>query len=185
MLQLTKQNLNANLLTHLANHPLTQSLKFNSLYSVGRVLPVLSIIWITENGGNIEKLTINLENQVRAILKRGKLSGTDNTRTPLVMIDPTRCAFVLELEPKNEEIGLLGIDDRKESSTDLASQLIKFREHLDRQFDYFTRQMQTGKRYVLPNSFNWYHACFALESFDWNDDKTRNLINPDWQFSEK
>jgi hypothetical protein len=130
---------------------------------------VFSIIWVG-NGNNNDKITSNLENQVRAILKRGKLSGTDNIRTPLLMIDPTRCAFVLELDSTNENDTI---------------QLTKFKEHLERQFDYFTRQMQTGKRYVLPTSFNWYHACFALEAFDFNDDKIKNLINPDWQFSEK
>lgn len=56
---------------------------------------------------------------------------------------------------------------------------------MERQFEYFSRQMLSGKRYILPTSYNWYHACFALETFDWNEEKARSLINPDWQFSEK
>jgi hypothetical protein len=183
-LQLTKQTMNQSILNHLSTHPLTHSLKFNSLYSVGRVLPVFNIIWVGIRN-NIEKVSANLEIQVRAILKRAKLSGTDNTRTPLVMIDPTRCVFILDLEEQPEPMGLLGLENiTRDKTSPESTQLVKFKEHIARQFDYFSRQMQTGKRYVLPSSFNWYHACFALESFDWNDEKIRSFINPDWQFSE-
>ncbi|KAL0490440.1 hypothetical protein AKO1_009531 [Acrasis kona] len=190
-LQLSKQTINAPLLAHLSTHPTTHNLKLNSLYSVGRVLPVLSILWVgMPADANLERLSSNMENQVRTILKKSKLSGTDNTRVPLVMIDPTRCVFVLEYQSEevNPTTTLLGSQSDQAPTTpstnESSTYLIKFREHMARQYEYLYRQMSTGKRYVLPSLFNWYHACFALESFDWSDEKVRNLINPDWQFSE-
>jgi hypothetical protein len=43
--------------------------------------------------------------------------------------------------------------------------LDKIRDFLERQYDYFAKQMKSSKRYMLPSSFNWYHASFAFEEY--------------------
>ena len=252
ILQLAKQHANSALLSHLGSSIFTNDLKFSPLYSPGRVLPVVAFLFFQkrtewnaiknqvsdmDNRGILDQMQKALESQVRAILKKGRFAGTDNTRNPLLMVDPSKCAFVV-VEPESQY-------GSKEFMTDFTSMMFSFstieeqhtvsshpqkvfyaramnsstkkptypqimqdtmynmedvRDFLKKQYDYFKKQMHSGKRYVLPSSFNWYHATFAFEEFmcvkasgskreeilriDMELEKVKPFINPDWQFSE-
>ncbi|EFC39062.1 predicted protein [Naegleria gruberi] len=225
-----------------------------SLYSPGRVLPVISFIFVQERENwnkmaslcEQQKLNVDdeldeymlnrmqngVENQVRNhILKKGKFSGVDSIKTPLFMMDPNTCTFVI-VEPEDSEISpfgtkvslehsrkaLFSLSDISDSEA-LQKSSINSRAHhkskkpsdsaqsretyigvnkiagfIQKQLDYFTKQMQAGKRFILPTSLNWYQATFAFEElFSLNNeelqkilvDKTKDIIHPNFSFSDK
>ncbi|KAL9645226.1 hypothetical protein ABK040_002427 [Willaertia magna] len=236
----------------------------SSLYSPGRVLPVISFIFVHEriqfnrmvetcqkqnqnksiediNEYLLNRLQSSLENQVRnQILRKGKFSGIDNTKTPLFMLDPQTCTFVI-VEPQDvneaasfnkrkelnqtrnvlfslSKMNLNNNDQQQDSNSiyypkatsspfkkpsneikklsDEASYLFisKVSSFIQKQHEYFLKQMQVGKRFILPYSLHWYQATFAFEelfSLDNQElqkallEKSKEAIHPNLSFSEK
>nr|CAG4719286.1 unnamed protein product [Naegleria fowleri] len=220
----------------------------SSLYSPGRVLPVISFIFVQEKSQwdkmvlecqnkkessfedvgeyMINRMQTSLENQVRNhILKKGKFSGTDMIKTPLFMLDPQTCTFVIVDKEASETssfstkvsldqsrkvlFSLSEVSDIETKKTKTASNkpkkqhdsqsesyigTIKIVNFIQKQIDYFIKQMQAGKRFILPTSLNWYQATFAFEElFSLNNDelqkvlveKTKDIIHPTFFFSDK
>eukprot|EP00761_Pharyngomonas_kirbyi_P003911 gb/GECH01003915.1/.p1 GENE.gb/GECH01003915.1/~~gb/GECH01003915.1/.p1 ORF type:complete len:963 (+),score=252.86 gb/GECH01003915.1/:1-2889(+) len=234
-LQLLKQSHNERFLSYLDSSQHTSNMKLSSLYSPGRVLPVISFVFQHPNveslGQNVpsvlEKLNQmeqSLESQTRLLLRKSKFAGTDATRTPLFMLDPMKCVFIMGKNTIDEtgqdplvsflQSSLTQIAHNNSSppptsspslspsssSSSLSSSsepilgMHSMREFLHRQYEYFKRQMQSGKRYTLPTSYNWFHACWAFEDLMLGRDRrhqlndfyfnAKTLLNPDWQFSE-
>ncbi|KAG2374917.1 hypothetical protein C9374_010291 [Naegleria lovaniensis] len=221
----------------------------SSLYSPGRVLPVISFIFVQEKSQwdkmileyqnrkentfedvgeyMINRMQTSIENQVRNhILKKGKFSGTDVIKTPLFMLDPQTCTFVIVNKEASESSSFstkVSLDQARKALFSLSelseietkktnkpasnkskkqqdsqsesyvgvSKVVNF---IQKQIDYFIKQMQAGKRFILPTSLNWYQATFAFEElFSLNNDdlqkvlveKTKDIIHPNFFFSDK
>eukprot|EP01012_Entosiphon_sulcatum_P023737 TRINITY_DN28848_c0_g1_i3.p1 TRINITY_DN28848_c0_g1~~TRINITY_DN28848_c0_g1_i3.p1 ORF type:complete len:719 (-),score=111.62 TRINITY_DN28848_c0_g1_i3:263-2419(-) len=175
-LQLAKQQLNASLHTlgpQLSIH--VPALFSSSLYFPGRVLPVLSFIFVVPHGTtNHHRLQQSLEGQIRAVLRKAKLAGSEGPRTPIFMIDPQRMVFVLGHQTPNlgndfiqSFVDLLNEPQAKATSPlldEAGTRLIG--EYITRQFLFFKRQMANiGHKYELPSLSVWEQLSGFLEQF--------------------
>jgi len=234
------ENSTMNMITTILGSPV-----MSSLYSPGRVLPVISFIFVQKrnqwnkvqsmceqqhlnqnedsNEYMLNRMQNGVENQVRNhILKKGKLSGVDSNKTPLFMLDPQTCTFVIvepeeasEPSPYSTKVSLEqsrraifslsdsgDVDNQKlrtlkpKKPSDKSGYLgvSKVFAFIQKQLDYFLKQMQTGKRFILPTSLNWYQATFAFEElFSLNNEelqkvlveKCKDIIHPNFSFSDK
>eukprot|EP00755_Sulcionema_specki_P028087 Sspe_Gene.89124::Locus_60976_Transcript_1_1_Confidence_1.000_Length_2330::g.89124::m.89124 len=104
-----------------------------SQFSPGRILPVAAFMWGAHGGKATQKTEQSLELQLRCFLRHTRLLGSaaerDGPDAPIVTLDPHRCAFVEE------------------------GSLVEF---LERQYQYFHRQMAGGgQRYAIPSLAMW------------------------------
>ncbi len=185
ILQVAKQNTNQLFLNYLTQSHWSHESQLTSLYSPGRILPVVSFLFTVKKDefellkskyktwddySMLEKLHYSLENQVRMILKKGKFTGIDSSKAPLIMLDPASCVLVAvertqETDPfeqfKKVFTSVLHCTDEmliqshvagKAVSLDVKNALESVKpihDFIDRQFDYFSKQMQSGKKYTV------------------------------------
>ena len=146
-----------------------------SQFSPGRLLPIVVFIFQPKSGfflkpwnGNKLKprekrnyqLEQSLSSHIRQFLRSTKLLGTasdrDGPETPILMLDPVRCCFVVD----------------KYDPSCLDNNIKQVHDFIGRQAQYILRQMvHCGKRYELPTVSAWCRESSVLDSIIRLDNK--------------
>ncbi|KAJ9466627.1 Protein SMG8 [Diplonema papillatum] len=137
-----------------------------SQFSPGRVLPIAAFVflkrgaaghpahraWVAEN---------TLEQQLRLFLRATKLLGSASDRdgpdTPILVLDPTKCAFVLN--------NVRYESPEAEAAGEAHRQVDALKDFIWRQSQYILRQMASGgKRYELPSTEAWLREASVMDA---------------------
>jgi hypothetical protein len=104
------------------------------------------------------------------------------------MLDPQKCCFFVE-KKKKSEISFFKRNQKENSEIENNERFNSIEKFILKQVDYFTKQMKSQKKYQLPNSYTFIHACYSIEeliSFNLTNlnEKISHYLNPDEEFSK-
>jgi hypothetical protein len=103
------------------------------------------------------------------------------------MLDPQKCCFFVD-KKKKSEISFFK-RNQKEREMEINEKLNSIEKFFSKQIDYFHKQMKSQKKYQLPNSYTFVHACYSIEeliSFNLTNlnGKITQYLYPDEEFSK-